>query len=203
MKVAVIGATGTVGSRLTDELIARGHDVTGIVRRPDQAKQRAGLTLVQGDVTDPAALAKLVAGHGAVIHSVKFVNTDARKVVDAVKRAGVKRLLVVGGAGSLAVAPGLDLVDAPGFPAEYKVEALAGREFLNTLRGELALEWTFVSPSAFFAPGERTGHFRLGTDELLTGADGQSRISTEDYAIAFVDELEQPRHTRARFTVGY
>jgi putative NADH-flavin reductase len=172
MKVAVIGATGTVGSRLTDELIERGHDVTGIVRRPDQAKQRAGLTLVQGDVTDPAALAKLVAGHGAVIHSVKFVNTDARKVVDAVKRAGVKRLLVVGGAGSLAVAPGLDLVDAPGFPAEYKVEALAGREFLNTLRGELELEWTFVSPSAFFAPGERTGHFRLGTDELLTGADG-------------------------------
>lgn len=203
MKVALIGATGTVGSRLTQELVKRGHRVTGIVRHPAKQNRREGLTLLQGDVQDEAALAKLVAGHDAVMHSAKFVSTDAHKVIAAVKSAGVKRLLVVGGAGTLEVAPGIEAVDTPDFPAEYKAEALAGREFLNALRGEHELEWTFLSPPMFFAPGERTGKFRLGKDKLLTGAGGQSRISTEDFAIAFVDELEKPRHTRERFTVGY
>lgn len=203
MKVAVIGATGTVGSRLTKELVSRGHEVTGIARHPEKLEQSKGVKAVRGDVADEAALAKVLAGHDAVIHSVKFVNTDAGKVIAAVKRAGVRRLLVVGGAGSLEVAPGVALVDTPGFPAGYKAEALAGREFLKTFRGEHDLEWTFLSPSASFAPGQRTGTFRLGKDELLTGADGQSRISTEDFAIALVDELELPKHTRERFTVGY
>ncbi len=203
MKIALIGATGHVGSRLTAELLKRGHQVTGIVRNPEGQNPRDGVALVHGDVTDDVALAKLVTGHDAVIHAVRFVNTDAHQVIAAVKRAGVKRLLVVGGAGSLEVAPGVALVDTPGFPAEYKAEALAGREFLNTLVGESELEWTFLSPSAFFGPGERTGRFRLGENRLLTGADGQSRISTEDYAIALVDELERPQHSRSRFTVGY
>lgn len=203
MRIALIGATGHVGTRLASELLKRGHQVTGIVRKPEGQITVEGVKFVQGDVTDEVALTKLVTGHDAVIHSVPFVNTDARTVVAAVKRAAVKRLLVVGGAGSLEVAPGVALVDTPGFPAEYKREALAGREFLNLLRGETGLEWTFLSPSAFFGPGERTGVFRLGGDQLLTGADGQSRISTEDYAIAFVDELERPRHTGQRFTVGY
>jgi putative NADH-flavin reductase len=179
MKVAVIGATGMAGSRITAELVHRGHEVTGIVRHPHKAQQRAGVKLVEGDVKDEKALATLLEGHDAVLHSVKFLDTDPRKVISAVKRAGVKRLLVVGGAGSLEAAPGVELVDAPGFPAEYKAEALAGREFLKVLRSERELDWTFLSPSATFLPGERTGKFRLGKDQLLTGADGQSRISAK------------------------
>ena len=115
----------------------------------------------------------------------------------------MRRLLVVGGAGSLEVSPGLTLVNTPDFPVEYKPETLAGVEFLNVLRGEKELDWTFLSPPYFFAPGERTGKFRLDKDKLLVAADGQSRISTEDFAIALVDELEQPKHSRQRFTVGY
>jgi uncharacterized protein len=115
----------------------------------------------------------------------------------------IKWLLVVGGAGSLEVAPGVQLVDTPDFPEAYKPEALAGRDFLNVLRGEQELDWTFLSPSALFVPGERTGKFRLGTERLLVGSGGESRISMEDYAIALVDELETPRHSRQRFTVGY
>ena len=124
-------------------------------------------------------------------------------MIGAVKKAGVKRLLVVGGAGSLEVSPGVQLVDTPDFPEAYKPEALAGRDFLNVLRGERELDWTFLSPSALFVPGERTGKFRLGTDRLLVDAKGESKISMEDYAIALVDELETPRHSRQRFTVGY
>jgi putative NADH-flavin reductase len=138
-----------------------------------------------------------------VIHSVRFQNTDVRKVVSAMKKAGVNRLLVVGGAGSLEIAPGVALIDTPSFPEAYKPEAGAGRDFLNALRNEHELNWTFLSPSAMLMPGERTGKYRTGKDQLLTGPDGQSRISMEDYAIAMVDELERPQHPRARFTVGY
>jgi uracil phosphoribosyltransferase len=123
--------------------------------------------------------------------------------VGAVKEAGVKRLIVVGGAGSLEVAPGLQLIDTPQFPDAYRPEASAGRDFLNALRAETSLDWTFLSPSALFEPGERTGKFRLGGDQLLADAAGQSRISMEDYAIALVDEIETPKHVRQRFTVGY
>lgn len=133
----------------------------------------------------------------------KFLSTNASKIIAATKAAKVPRPLVVGGAGSLEVSPGLTLVNTTDFPAEYKPETLAGVEFLNVLRGEKELDWTFLSPSYFFAPGESTGKFRLGKDELLVAADGQSRISTEDFAIALVDELEQPKHSRQRFTVGY
>ena len=203
MKVAVIGAAGTVGSRLTDELLRRGHQVTGVVRDPDPKKEHTVPTLVAGDVQDPAGLAKLISGHDAVVHSVRFVASDPAKVIAAVKNSGVGRLLVVGGAGSLEVASGLELIDTPAFPEEYKAEAQAGREFLNVLRQEDQLNWTYLSPSAIFAPGERTGKFRLGRDQLLVGADGQSRISIEDFAIALTDEIERPRHIRQRFTVGY
>ena len=150
-----------------------------------------------------AALSELLRGHDAVVHAVKFESTDVHAVIGATKKAGVPRLLVVGGAGTLEVAPGLQLVDTPDFPESYKGEALAGRDFLNALRAERDLDWTFLSPSAEFAPGERTGKFRLGGDQLLTDENGQSRISMEDYAIALVDELEKPRHSRRRFTVGY
>jgi uncharacterized protein len=154
-------------------------------------------------VQNEKSLATVLAGHDAVIHSVKFLSTNASKIIAATKAAKVPRLLVVGGAGSLEVTPALTLVNTPDFPAEYKPETLAGVEFLNVLRGEKELDWTFLSPSYLFAPGERTGKFRLGKDELLVAADGQSHISTEDFAIALVDELEQPKHSRQRFTVGY
>jgi putative NADH-flavin reductase len=203
MKVALIGATGNVGSRILTELLSRGHEVTGIARHPEKLQPHVRLVAQRGDINDEAGLAQLLARHDAVISSVKFQPVEPRILIEAVKRAGVKRLLVVGGAGSLEVAPNVQLVDTPDFPAAYKPEALAGRDFLNVLRDEREIDWTFLSPSALFVPGERTGKFRLGTDRLLVGANGESKISFEDYAIALVDELETPRHSRQRFTVGY
>jgi uncharacterized protein len=203
MQVALLGASGNVGSRILTELLQRGHEVTGIVRHPEKLRAQAGLTATRGDANDAAGLARLLAGHDAVISAVTFQSADPRRVIGAVKEAGVPRLLVVGGAGSLEVAPGVLLLDTPEFPEAYKPEARAGYDFLNVLRGEHGLEWTFLSPSAVFVPGERTGKFRLGTDQLLVSATGESTISMEDYAIALVDELESPRHARQRFTVGY
>jgi putative NADH-flavin reductase len=203
MKIALIGATGSVGTRLISELRRRGHQVTAIARHPDKLDRQDGVNPAVGDVQNENALAAVLAGHDVAIHSVKFLSTDPAKVIAATKAAKVPRLLVVGGAGSLEVAPGLTLVNSPDFPPEYKPETLAGVKFLDVLRQEEELDWTYLSPSYLFAPGERTGKFRLGKDELLVGADGQSRISTEDFAIALVDELEQPKHSRERFTVGY
>ena len=203
MNVAVIGIGGRVGSRLGAELLPRGHRVTGIERHPKPAQAKEGLTLRQGDATQPAALAPLLAGHDAVVSASRFQTSDATALIAAVKTAGVKRLLVVGGAGSLEVAPGQALVDTPGFPEAYKAEARAGVTFLDTLRAEKDLDWPFLSPSAEFAPGTHTGAFRLGGNELLTDRTGRSWVSMEDFAIALVDELEHPRHRRERFTVGY
>lgn len=203
MKVALIGITGRVGSRLADELLRRGHRVTGIARQPADVAPRQGLTVKQGDAATPAALAPLLAGHDAVISAGRFVSMDAAALLAAVKEAGAPRLLVVGGAGSLEVAPGRALIDTPEFPAAYRPEASAGVRFLQTLRGETAVDWTFLSPAALFEPGTRTGHFRLGGDQLMADAGGNSHISMEDYAIALVDELETPRHSRRRFSVAY
>ena len=203
MKVALIGASGNVGSRILNELLNRGHEVTGIVRHTEKLPRNDRLTAKRGDINDEDGLAQLLDGHDAVISAVRFQSTNAQSLIEAVKSAGVKRLLVVGGAGSLEVTPGVQLVDTPNFPEAYKPEALAGRDFLDTLRGERKLDWTFLSPSALFMPGERTGTFRIGTDRLLVGANGESMISFEDYAIALVNELETPRHSRQRFTVGY
>jgi putative NADH-flavin reductase len=204
MKIAVIGASGNVGSRIVNEALARGHQVTAIARDVSTIAPRPNLTVHAGDIRQPETLAPLLAGHDAVVSAVRFVDTDPATLIGAVERSGVRRYLVVGGAGSLEVAPGLDLVDSPEFPAAYKPEANAGREFLHVLKGEDGrLEWTFLSPSAFFAPGTRTGAYRTGDDRLLTGSDGKSAISMEDYAIAALDELERPAHLRRRFTVGY
>ena len=203
MKIALIGATGNVGTRLISELRRRGHQVTAIARHPEKLDRQDGVNPAVGDVQNENALAAVLAGHDVAIHSVKFLSTDPAKVIAATKAANVPRLLVVGGAGSLEVTPGLTLVNSPDFPPEYKPETLAGVKFLDVLRQEEELDWTFLFPSYLFAPGERTGKFRLGKDELLVGADGQSRISTEDFAIALVDELERPKHSRERFTVGY
>lgn len=202
MKVALIGATGNAGSRILSELLARGHHVTAIARDVSKLESRPGLDAARGDLADSPALTKLLQGHDAVVSSVHFTVTDAAALIADVKASGVSRYLVVGGAGSLEIAPGVALIDTPEFPAAYKAEAEKGRDFLNLLKKENDLDWTFLSPSAEFTAGERTGIFRLGKDELLSGPEG-SRISFEDYAIALVDELETPRHSRQRFTVGY
>ncbi|PUA18068.1 NAD(P)-dependent oxidoreductase [Glaciimonas sp. PCH181] len=203
MKIAIIGVTGRAGSRIAAEALRRGHVVTGIARSVENADVPAGVTLLQGDATQPTQLTDLVKGQDAVVSAAKFEILLAAPLVQALKSAGVKRLIVVGGAASLEVAPGAILLNSPGFPEEYKKEATAGKLFLDELRTETSLDWTFLSPSAIFAPGERTGKFRLGHDQLLSDANGQSHISMEDYAIAVLDELEQPQHLRARFTIGY
>jgi len=202
MKIALIGASGNAGSRILDELVRRGHSVTAIVRNPEKIAQNPKVAARAGDVFDQASLANLLKGHDAVISSVHFTASDPRKLIEAVRAAGVNRYLVVGGAGSLEVAPGKTLIDTPEFPAIHKAEAAAGGVFLDLLRAEKELNWTFLSPSAMFVPGERTGKFRLGTDQLLSNEKG-STISFEDYAIALADEVEKPAHSRRRFTVGY
>ncbi|MBU8538958.1 NAD(P)-dependent oxidoreductase [Falsiroseomonas tokyonensis] len=202
MKIAIIGASGRAGSEILKELAARGHSLTAIARHPERIAPLPGVTARQGDVRDQAGLAALLAGHEVVISAVMFLDSDVEVLLGAVRQAGVPRYLVVGGAGSLEVAPGLKLLDAPGFPEAYRAEASAGAAFLTRLRQETALDWTFLSPSADFFVGPRTAKFRLGGDQLLTGPEG-SRISFADYAIAMADEVERPAHSRRRFTVGY
>ena len=204
MKIAVIGATGNVGSRIVEEALKRGHEVTAIARNPEKlGGARPNLVPKEGDVHAPDMLAKLLAGHDAAISAVRFVDSEPKKLIDAVKKSRVPRYIVVGGAGSLEVASGKALVDTPQFPAAARPEASRGRDFLSLLRAERDLDWTMLSPSALFAPGARTGKFRLGDDQLLTTADGKSSVSMEDYAIALIDEVEKPQHSRRRFTVGY
>lgn len=203
MKIAVIGASGNAGSRITAELARRGHAVTAIARNPERIAALANVTPTKGDLMDQAALTGLLAGHDAAISSVHFLASDPLKLIGAARDSKVGRYLVVGGAGSLEVAPGVRLVTTPGFPVAYKAEAEKGAAFLDLLRAEKELNWTFLSPSALFSAGERTGRFRLGTDQLLTAADGKSWISFEDFAVALADEIERPAHIRSRFTVGY
>lgn len=206
MKVAIIGASGFVGSRILSEALSRGHEVTAVVTNPDKLPVDPRLTAVKGDATDPAALTPLLAGHDLVISAFNPGKDESgagpRSIIDAAKRSGVARLLVVGGAGTLQVAPGQRLVDQPDFPAAWKAGALKTAAFLDLLRGEAELDWVFLSPAAMLAPGERTGKYRVGGDRLMTGPDGQSRISIEDYAMAMLDEAETPRHSRQRFSVA-
>lgn len=213
MNIALIGATGFVGAPVLAELLARGHRVTALARTPSKIAPQPGLSVVAADALDAAQVAQAVAGHDAVIsaynpgwsepqiHDLFLQGSQA--ILDGVKQAGVPRLLVVGGAGSLYAAPGLQLVDTPEFPAAYKQGALAARELLNRLKTETALDWSFISPPIALAPGERTGHYRLGADDLLPGqGDQPAGISVPDLAVAIVDEIEQPRHAQRRFTVA-
>ena len=203
MKIAIVGATGNVGSHLVAEAERRGHQITAIARRIDERQATERIVPMRGDISDEAALAAKLTGHDAVITATKFVRTDAAQLIRIVKMSEVPRWLVVGGAGSLEVAPGVALVDTPDFPAEYRAEATAGRAFLDTLRTEREINWTFLSPSALLESGPRTDNFRLGGDQLLVDETGNSHISVADYAVAMIDELERPQHVRERFTVGY
>ena len=212
MNIALIGASGFIGSALLGEALSRGHQVSALVSRPERLTERTNLRAVKADVQDSAALAAQLKGHQAVISAFSgHAQTDVlgyylsgfRSILQATKQADVPRLLVVGGAGSLEVAPGVLLIDTPEFPAAYKGTAEGARQALQLLREEEYLDWTMLSPSLMIVPGERTGKFRLGGDELLFGAAGDSRISVKDYAVAMIDELERPAHRRARFTVSY
>jgi putative NADH-flavin reductase len=209
MKIALFGAGGMIGSRIAREALARGHQVTAVSRTPGRLAKDAGVAEIQGDARDAQSIARAVQGQDAVISAVGVGTGDQAGLLQAtaaliagVKQAGVPRLLAVGGAGSLEVQPGLQLVDAPGFPEAYKAPALAHRDALELYR-KADLDWTNLSPAAVIAPGERSGKFRLGTDQLVADAKGDSRISAEDYAVAMLDELERPRHSRRRFTLGY
>lgn len=205
MKIAIIGATGNVGTRLVNEALDRHHAVTAIARDKSKLSSRPGLSATVGDATQPDQLIPLLKGHDVIISSLRFQspNPTPQELIDLVRRSGVKRYLVVGGAASLEIAPGEILLNSPHFPAAYQPEASAGKAFLDALREVKDLDWTFLSPSAFFGPGERTGKFRLSDNTLLSAADGKSSISYEDYAIAMLDEIEHPKHVRGRFTVGY
>lgn len=213
MKLALIGATGYVGAALLEEALNRDHQVTALVRHPEKLPQHPNLIAIKSDVHEVAALSEKLRGHDAVLSAFnpgwgvadireQFV-TGAKAILTATKAAGVPRLLVVGGAGSLYVAPGQQLIDSAGFPAEYKEGAEGARQALNLLREERDLQWTFLSPAAHLEPGPRTGQFRLGGDDLLL-SDGQpGRISVADLAVALLDETEQPQHPRQRFTLAY
>jgi putative NADH-flavin reductase len=197
-----------IGSRLLREAVRRGHAVTAVVRDPRKFAAPAGRVIViKGDVGDAASVAAAVTGHDAVLSAVgpapEIIAGAPRALIEGLTRAGVKRVIVVGGAGSLEMSPGVQLVDRPDFPAEYRAVALAHRDALNVFRQNTTLDWTYVSPPADIQPGERTGKFRLGGDALIADAKGRSRISAEDFAMAFIDEVETPRHLRQRFTVGY
>ena len=203
MKVAVVGATGNAGSCIVRELVSRGHAVTAIARHAEKAAG-PGVTAVSLDASDGDALSAALQGHDAVISALRFIYTDAAALIAAVKRSGVKRYAVVGGASSLYM-PGTTtrVIEGPQFPDKVNSEPGRGGHFLELLQQEKELDWVFLSPSMLFSGTERTGQFRLGKDELLVGADGKSAISFPDYAIAMVDEIETPRHHRERFTVGY
>jgi hypothetical protein len=217
MRIVLYGATGRAGSRILTELLARGHEVVAVVRNPDKLAPNDGLTVQQGDLSSAEAIAEAIGGAQAVISAYGPPADKTDQLLDVTKReiAAVQqvsqqanspenapRLIVVGGAGSLEVAPGVTLESTKDFPAAWKPIAQAHEKALELLRAS-SIGWTYLSPSAFFEPGQRTGKFRLGQDQLLTAPDGKSSISMEDYAIALVDELEQPQHRRQRFTVGY
>lgn len=202
-KIAIIGATGRAGSQLLAEALRRGHEVLAIARNPSALQGRAGVTVKALDVNDGAALQAAVSGVDAVLSAAQFATLEPQAIIAPVKRAGVGRLLLVGGAGSLLLPSGQRVIDSPDFPEAYKAEANGGVRFLEALRQEAGLDWSFLSPSAEFFEGERTGQYRLGKDHLLIAGDGNSSISFADFAIAMLDELEQPAHSRQRFTVGY
>ncbi|KAF1072805.1 MAG: Quinone oxidoreductase 2 [Pseudomonas citronellolis] len=213
MKIALIGATGHVGHYFLEEALRRGHQVTALVRDPSRLAARDGLQVVQADIYDAAQVARAAAGNDAVISAFNAGWGEAQirqrhaqgshSIVEGVKASGVKRLLVLGGAGSLEIAPGQRLVDSPEFPAAWKEGALGAADALDELRGETTLDWAFLSPAMLLEGETRTGSFRIGADQVLFDAKGESRISLPDLAVAMLDEAEQPAHHRQRFTAAY
>ena len=217
MKVALIGATGFVGTAILRELVDRGHTVTAIARHPEKlAVNSPNIHPATADAMNADQIADAVKGNDVVVSAYNSGWTNPRIYEDfmiasraiqaGVRRSGVKRLIVIGGAGSLEIKPGLQLIDTPQFPAEYKRGASAARDYLNELRQEKDLGWTFFSPAILMnhdTAGVRRGHYRLGLDSPVFDAEGKSVLSVEDLALVIVDEIEQPRHIRQRFTAAY
>lgn len=210
MKIVMFGSTGMIGSRILNEALSRGHMLTAIIREPSHfSLEHEKLTVVAGNAFDSASVSDLAQEHDAVLSAIGPGGSSAEVIIKAahaliggLSRASSRRLVVVGGAGVLEIAPGVQLADAPQLVEAYRPLAFAHREAYNLYKAS-NLDWTFVCPAAEIAPGERTGKFRVGVDQLLTNTQGESRISAEDYAIAFMNEVEQPKYIHHRMTVAY
>jgi uncharacterized protein len=209
MNVVLYSATGMIGSRILNELISRGHCVTAVVRDPSKVPAHPAVAVLKGDIFDADDVAAKVIGADAVISAygpgagdVNDLVKATRSLIAGLHKADTRRLIFVGGAGSLLIAPGTDLIDSGHLPEEYKAIAIAHRDALKLLN-ESDLLWTYFSPAAFIQPGQRTGKFRLGTTSLVADEKGNSSISAEDYAVALVDEIENPKHLRQQFTAAY
>jgi putative NADH-flavin reductase len=214
MKIAIYGANGAIGTAIAKEAVGRGHEVTAVVRDPAKMElSHDRLTVTQGDVTDRVGVTQVAGAHDAVISAVgpnwgkgedlSVYTQGAQALIAGVGAAGNQpRLLIVGGAGSLEVVPGVALYDTPDFPDAWRPMAKAHGDGLALYRAS-DIDWTFVSPAVMIQAGERTGTYRVGGDQVLLDSEGNSRISNEDYAVAMVDELENPQHVRQRFTVAY
>ncbi len=213
MKIALIGANGKIGSRILQEALNRGHTVTGISRNPDYSIKNEGLTWVKVDASDPDAMAAAIKGNDVVIsafgidwqnpETYRLFSIVAGSLILAAKKAGIKRIINVGGAGSLEVAPGLQLVDTPSFPEAWRKGADEQRKSLEVFLREKDLDWTFFSPAIMIEPGPYTGKFRIGKDNPIFDEKGNSTISFDDFASALIDEMESPRFIQQRFTIGY
>ena len=209
MNVVLYSATGMIGSRVLNELVSRGHRVIAVVRDPSRVSAHPNVAAVKGNILDPEDVAAKVKGADAVISAygpgagdVNDLLTATRALIAGLHKADVRRLIFVGGAGSLFIAPGVDLINSGHLPEQYIAIAIAHRDALKLLSGS-DLAWTYFSPAGFIQPGERTGKFRLGSTSLITDDKGNSSISAEDYSVALVDELESPKHLRQQFTIGY
>ena len=200
--IALIGASGNIGSRILAEALARGHAVTGIARHSEKLTPQPQLRIAQGDIANPPDLARHLRGADIVVASVRW-SDNASQLLDAVRLSGVGRLIAVVGAGSLEASPGVRVLDTPEFPAAWRSGAEGAARALDTLRAEKDVDWVAVSPPFNIGPGQRTRKFRVGGDQLLRDASGESHISRDDFAVAIVDEIEKPKHHRQRITVGY
>lgn len=215
MKIVVFGGTGNVGQRIVREAVSRGHEVDVVVRKPETKPDWDGhVTVKQGDITNPADVAGLARGADAVVNAISprpdgelpasSLTDAAESLIRGLKDSNVRRAVIVGGAGTMEAEPGIDLVDMPDFPKPYRNEAIQQRKALNTYRSKAdGLDWTYIAPAATFTPGERTGEYRTSDRELLKDDTGRSRISYEDFAVAVLDEIENPRHRCDSFGVAY
>jgi putative NADH-flavin reductase len=209
MNVVVYGATGNSGSEIVKELVARGHKVTGVARNVEKLSGVAGVSAKADDLSDANKIAEVIKGADVVVSAYQPPADNTDKLIDvtkleieAVKKAGGPRLVVVGGAGQLEVAPGVTLIKSGHLPEAYMPIAVSHEKAAAVLKAS-DIDWTYIAPAAYFVPGERTGKYRTGTNNLITDAKGESRISFADYAIALVDEIETPKHKKALFSVGY
>jgi len=203
MKIAILGATGFAGSMILEEALKRGHNVTAIARHTDKLPTNKNLTTKEFDVNDIDELAKLLSGHDAVISAVRYTTVNGKKLLEGVKKSGVKRFLVCGSGAGLEYEPGKLLVDHPQFPKEYVPASTAGIEFYNNIKNEKEIDWSYIAPAAEFVPGEAKGNYKIGGDQLLSDEKGRSWITVGDLAVEILNEAESPKHIHRRITMSY